>query len=63
MKIEIHRIGCRGCDEIFNGVTPEEAEAKHQEHIKHCETIKALEKIERFREQAEKIFRRICFFE
>lgn len=64
MKIEIHRVSCSGCDEIFSGTTLEEAEAKHQEHIKHCETIKALEKVERFRKEAEKILgRKVTFLE
>ncbi len=64
MEIEIYRVSCRGCDEMFNGTTLKEAEAKHREHIKHCETIKALEKVERFRGQAEEILgRKMTFLE
>ena len=51
MKIEIHRISCRACDEIFHGRTPEEAAEKHRQHVKDCQTIVALEKIERFRKK------------
>ncbi len=58
MKIEIHRVSCRACDEIFCGATSEEAKKKHQQHIKQCQTIKALKKIERFRKKAEKILGR-----
>ena len=64
MDIEIHRVSCRACDEIFCGTTPEEARKKHQQHIKKCQTIKALEKIERFRKEAEKILgRKMTFLE
>lgn len=60
----IYRVSCRACDEIFCGVTLEEAEKKHQQHIKKCETIKGLEKIERFRKEAEKILgRKMTFLE
>ena len=58
MEIEIYRVSCRACDEIFHGATLEEAEEKHRQHIRNCETIKALEKIERFRIEAEKILGR-----
>ncbi len=64
VEIEIHRISCRACDEIFNGTTPKEAEEKHQQHVESCEMIKALEKVERFRKKAEKILgRKMTFLE
>ena len=64
MDIEIHRVSCRACNEIFCGITPEKAERKHQQHIKKCETIKALNKIEGFRKKAEKILgRKMTFLE
>ena len=63
-KILIHRVSCRGCDEIFNGVTPKEAEDKHRQHIKTCQAIIALQKVERFRKKAEKILgRKVTFLE
>lgn len=58
MNIEIHRVSCRACGEVFNGITLEEAKKKHRQHIKSCETIKALEKIERFQKEASKILKR-----
>ena len=64
MKVEIHRVSCRACDEIFHGRTLEEAEEKHRQHIKTCPTIEAFEKIERFRKEAEKILgRKMTFLE
>lgn len=63
-NIEIHQVSCRACDEIFSGLTLEEAEKKHQQHIKKCETIKTLKKVERFRKKAEKILgRKMTFLE
>ena len=63
-KIEIHRVSCRACDEMFHGKTPEEAEEKHRQHIKSCQTIVALEKVERFRKATEKILgRKMTFLE
>ena len=58
MNIEIHRVSCRACEEIFCGRTLEEAKEKHRQHIKKCETIIALEKIDRFTKKAEKILGR-----
>lgn len=64
MKIKIHRVSCRACDEIFTGITPEEAKEKHRQHIEKCETIKVLEKVERFRKASEKILgRKMTFLE
>ena len=64
MEIEIHRISCEACDEIFHGRTPEEAAEKHRKHVKGCQTIVALEKIERFKKKAEKILgRKMTFLE
>ena len=64
MEIEIHRVSCRACDEIFNGTTHKEAEEKHRQHIENCQTIIALEKVERFRKEAEKILgRKMAFLE
>ncbi len=63
-QIVIHRVSCRGCDEIFNGTTIEEAEDKHRKHIKTCQALKTLEKVERFRKKAEKILgRKMTFLE
>ncbi len=62
MNIEIHRVSCRACEEVFCGLTLEKAKKKHQQHIKKCETIKALEKVERFRKKAEKILGRKMTF-
>ena len=63
-QITIHRVSCRACEEIFNGTTPKEAEDKHREHIKTCQAIKALEKVERFRKKSEKILgRKMTFLE
>jgi hypothetical protein len=58
MDIEIHRVSCRACDEIFCGLTLGEAKKKHREHIKKCEIIDALKKIGKFRKNAEKILGR-----
>jgi len=55
MEIEIHRVSCRACNEIFCGRTIEEAEEQHRQHIKKCQTIKALEKVSRFQKKASKI--------
>lgn len=64
MEIEIFRVGCGACNEVFNGVTQEAAEEKHRQHIKNCETIKALQKVENFRKEAEKILgRKVTFKE
>ena len=64
MEIEIHRFSCRACNEIFSGLTPEEAKEKHRQHIKNCDLIIILEKIERFRKKAEKILgRKMTFLE
>ena len=63
-KIIIHRVSCRACNETFNGATPKEAEDKHRQHIKTCQAIIALEKVERFRKKAEKILgRKVTFLE
>ena len=52
------------CGEIFHGATLEEVKEKHRQHIKNCETIKALKKVEGFRKRAEKILgRRMTFLE
>lgn len=58
MEIKIFRVSCRACNEVFNGMTQEVVNEKHQLHIKNCETIKALEKVERFRKEAERILER-----
>jgi len=58
MKIEIHRVSCRACNEIFCGRTLKEAEEKHRQHIKKCQTIKALEKVTMFQKKASKILGR-----
>ena len=58
MKIEIYRVSCRACDEIFYGRTLKEAEKKHRQHIKKCDTIIALEKVARFQKEASKILGR-----
>ena len=64
MEIEIHRVSCRACDEIFSGLTLEEAEEKYRQHIKNCESIKVLEKIERFRKKAGEVLgRKMTFLE
>jgi len=64
MKIEIHRVSCRACDEIFCAGTLKEAEEKLQQHTENCETIKTLEKIEKFRKETEKILgRKMTFLE
>ena len=64
MKIEIHRVSCRACDEIFCGRTQKEANDKHRQHIKKCPLLTALIKVERFRRKAEKILgRKVTFLE
>jgi len=64
MKIEIYRISCRACDQIFCSRSLEKAKKKHRQHIRNCQTLKALQKIERFRKKAERILgRKISFFE
>lgn len=64
MKIEIHRVSCRACEELFCGMTLDEAKEKHRQHIKTCPAIEALEKVERFRKKAEKILgRKMTFLE
>ena len=63
-KIEIHRISCRGCEKIFCGRTLEEAEDLHQQHLGKCDTLIALQKVERFRKESEKILgRKMTFLE
>ena len=61
-KLYIHRVSCRACDEIFSGLTFEEVTEKHQEHIKNCDAIKALEKVEKFRKEAEEVLGRKMTF-
>ncbi|KKL85131.1 hypothetical protein LCGC14_1957810 [marine sediment metagenome] len=58
------RVSCRACGEIFKGLTRREARKKHKQHVKTCESIKAIEKVERFRKEAEKILgRKMTFLE
>lgn len=58
VEIEIHRVSCRACNEIFCGMTLKEAEEKHRQHIKKCEIIKALKKVSRLQNKFEKILGR-----
>lgn len=51
-EIEIHRVSCRACNEIFAGMTLKEAEEKHRQHLEVCQTLKVLEKVCRFQEKA-----------
>jgi hypothetical protein len=57
-KITIYRCSCRACNEQFAGCSQEEANAKHHEHIKTCDGIKALEKLGRFWRKTENILGR-----
>jgi len=57
-EIRVYRVSCRACDEIFCGLTLEEAKERHQKHIKKCPAITALEKVECFRVEAEKVLGR-----
>jgi len=61
-KVVIHRFSCRACNEVFCGLTLEEAKKKHQEHIKTCDIILGLEKIEGFRRKCEEILGRKMTF-
>jgi len=64
MKIIIHRVSCRACDQVFCAGSREKAEKKHRQHIKNCQALKALQKVERFRKRAEKILgRKMTFLE
>lgn len=64
MKIVIHRVSCRACVQIFCAETLEKAKKKHRQHIKNCQALKVLQKVERFRKRAEKILgRKMTFLE
>lgn len=61
-KIAIYRVSCRACNKEFRALSLKKAKALHREHIKTCDTILALEKVERFRRTAEKILGRKMTF-
>lgn len=43
--IEIHRVSCRGCGNMFHGLTLEKAKEEYQKHVKECEGLRELQQM------------------
>lgn len=61
-ELKIYRVSCRACDEMFSGLSLEEAIKRHQKHIKTCPALSVLEKVEKFRKESERILGRKMSF-
>ncbi len=57
-EIVIYRCSCNACGKVFCGITQAKANAEHKKHIKKCDTIIAIKKVEHFRKACEEILGR-----